>query len=127
MMLRRLSGALGALVVAFHVWLLAGQAWSGELWDAGLLARWILTAGVIAALLVLRRRGASVLWGRRAVAVWLFAALLHAPAVAERVGLDPQGLPEAAVALTQVTVGAIALVAIVLIAWRHSRRRLDAT
>ena len=48
----------------------------------------------------LRRSGASAFRGRRAIAVWLLATLLHAPATAgERIGHDSPALPEAVTAV----------------------------
>ena len=71
-----------ALLAAFHIWIFAGQVWGGELGDLALVSRWMIAAGLIAALVSLRRRGLSLVRGRHAVAVWLLAALLHGPALA---------------------------------------------
>jgi len=67
---------IGALLVAFHVWLFGSQLWDGQLVDLALGVRWLIAAGLVAALANLRRRGLSVVWGRHAVALWVLAALL---------------------------------------------------
>lgn len=88
-MLRKVLTLAGTALVVFHVWLLAGQAWDGHLRDAALLGRWAMAGGLLLALRGLHRDGASLVRGRKAVAVWLLAALLHAPAMAERIGDSP--------------------------------------
>ena len=91
----------GAALIAFHGWLFAGQIAAGRFEDPWLVLRWIAAAGLVAALVALRRSGESIL-GRKNIAIWVLAALLHGPAIAS----DPQGfnsfaLPEA-VAVTVV-------------------------
>lgn len=81
--IRLLTRAVVATLALFHGWLFAGQVARGDLAETGLAVRWIVAAGLIAALVVLWRSGES-LAGRRAVAVWVLAALLHGPALAER-------------------------------------------
>lgn len=83
-MVRRTLVTAGALLVGFHAWLLVSQAWAGELADPGLLVRWGVAGGLVWALSRLRRRGHSLVRGRRAVTIWLLAALLHGPALADR-------------------------------------------
>ena len=112
-MLRKIVSGLGALLALFHVWLFAGQIWSGRLADPGLLFRWLLAAGLIAALVSLRRQGAPLLFGRRAISVWLLAALLHGPALAARFddGFAPM-VPEVVATVAQI---ASALVGLALV------------
>lgn len=81
-MIRKALKTAGALLVLFHVWLFARDAWAGELVDLGLVARWAVAAGLTWALIALRRQGASLVRSRRAVAIWVLAALLHGPALA---------------------------------------------
>jgi hypothetical protein len=103
-MVRRLGVAFAALIALFHIWLFAGQVWDGELADPGRVVRWVLAGGVAGALAMLRRRGLPLWRSRPAIAIWLVAALLHAPAALP--------LPELA---TSATVAAAAvLVATVL-------------
>jgi len=71
----------GAMLVAFHGWLFAAQVAEGRLDDPWLVFRWVVAAGLVAALAAIRRGGASV-WSRQGIAVWVLAALLHGPAVA---------------------------------------------
>ena len=89
------SAAVGAILVAFHGWLLASQFADGRLAEPWLLARWVVAAGLVASLAALRRTGASI-WGRKGVAIWVLAALLHGPAVLHDYGEAPNGpaLPE---------------------------------
>lgn len=105
-MWRRTLTVLGALLVLFHAWLLGGQLWDGQLADPGLLLRWSLAAGLLASLVGLRRRGASLMGGRKAVAIWLLAALLHAPAVGPS-GLDSPALPEAVATVLEFAVASV--------------------
>ena len=81
-MLRKALKTTGALLVLFHVWLFVRDAWTGDLSDIGLVARWAVAAGLTWALIALRRRGASLIRSRQAVAIWVLAALLHGPALA---------------------------------------------
>lgn len=71
----------GAMLVAFHGWLFAAQVAAGRLEDPWLVFRWVIAAGLVAALAAIRRSGASA-WSRQGIAVWVLAALLHGPAVA---------------------------------------------
>ncbi|MGE0461707.1 MAG: hypothetical protein AB7Q16_10095 [Vicinamibacterales bacterium] len=103
-MFRRAVPTLGGLLVLFHAWLFGSQWWDGRLADPGLIFRWLIAAGLVAALTGLRRRGASMFWGRKAVALWLLAALLHGPAVAARADHpESPALPEAVTVLVQLT------------------------
>lgn len=122
-MVRRLLYAVGAALTAFHVWLFAGQVWSGALTDPSLAFRWVLAIGLVAGLLLIRRQGASLVWGRKAIAMWVLAALLHGPALASRAGeAGPTPVPEVVVSLTQALVGLVGLVGLVLLgAWRRVR------
>jgi hypothetical protein len=96
--LRVASVVAGAVLVAFHGWLFAGQIADGRLADPWLVFRWIAAAGLIAALATVRVRGGSI-WGKQGVAIWLLAAVLHGPAVVANSSnaLDALALPETAV------------------------------
>ena len=100
-MVRKLVAASAAALALFHIWLFAGQLWNGAIVaEPDLLARWAVAGVLVAALEGLRRRGASLIRGRKAVAIWLVALLLHGPAIADRgAALDPQALPEVIVTL----------------------------
>ena len=97
---------VGALLVAFHVWLLAGSVSSGEFLEPERLFRWLFAAGLAAGIILLRRQGAAI-FGRRAMVVWMLAGLLHVPAIVNR--LDFFDAPVAAslteLALVSVAVG----------------------
>jgi hypothetical protein len=119
---RRTVAGLATLLVLFHVWLFAGQIWSGELADPALGVRWVVAIGLVAMLAVLRRRGRPVVFGREAVAVWLLAALLHVPGIAERAtGAAEPALPEAVVTLTQTIAGAGLALGLTILLWLTRR------
>ena len=111
------------MLAAFHVWIFAGQMWGGELVDLALVSRWMLAAGLIAALVSLRRRGLSLVRGRHAVAVWLLAALLHGPALARGTDGVAPSMPEVVATLAQAMSGiAVAgTVLLILLALRLRR------
>jgi hypothetical protein len=96
---------VGALLVAFHAWLLAGSVASGELFEPERLFRWLFAAGLAAGIILLRRQGAAI-FGRRAMVVWVLAGLLHVPAIANR--LDSFDAP-VAVSLTEVALVSVAV------------------
>jgi len=123
-MFRRLLTFVGVALVGFHVWLLGGQAWEGQLADLGLLFRWAAAAGLVWALAALRRRGESMFLGRRGVAVWLLAVLLHGPAVTDRFGIDVgPAVPEAVATLAQVAASAAGIIGLVLLLGVLAARR----
>ena len=80
---RMLIRGAGATLALFHACLFASQIARGDLADPGLAIRWIVAGGLVTALVTLWRRGESLV-GRKAVAVWVLAALLHGPALADR-------------------------------------------
>lgn len=122
-MLQPLLTAAGVLLGAFHLWLFGQQASEGQLAYAESV-RWLTAAGLIAGLAVLHRQGASLIRGRRATAIWVLAALLHGPALAEST-LTRQVLSEAAEVATQlVGVAAGLSLALALAGARRAARAL---
>ena len=103
-MIRRALAVAGLLLLLFHGWLFAGHVWDGQL-DLAQTARWLVAAGLVVALHQLRRRGIPLFHGRRAVAIWLLAALLHGPAVSERTGVSMPALPDIVAVLAPVSIG----------------------
>ena len=93
---RTLALAGGALAL-FHGWLFMSQAVAGRLDDPWVIFRWLAAVALIAALVAVHRRG-HLLWGRKSTAIWLLAAMLHGPAIADNESFKPFALPEAAVA-----------------------------
>ena len=83
----------GAVLAVFHGWLFASQLVTGALADPWLVVRWMVAAGLIAALVAIRRGGGSI-WSRPGSAVWVLAALLHGPAVATDFSVNAMALPE---------------------------------
>ena len=117
-MLRRCALAAGALVAAFHVWLFAAQVWSGHVAQPDVLLRWLVAAALVAGVTGLGRRGLPMVFGRHAVAVWLLAAMLHGPALANDLdGFATPSMPEAAVTLAQSSLAATALALALLTLW----------
>ena len=116
-MLRRSALAAGGLLAAFHVWLLANQMWTGHLAQPDVLLRWLVAAALVGGLAMLGRRGHAVVFGRQAVAVWLLAALLHGPALANDLdGFATSSLPEAAATLAQSLLGPVLGLALIALA-----------
>jgi hypothetical protein len=74
-----LLGVVLALV-AFHAILLWSHALAGRLSDPAVALRWLASIGIVGLFVLLRRNGVPVLWGRRALVLWLLVALLHASA-----------------------------------------------
>lgn len=122
-MARKTLAAAGILLAAFHAWLFLGQIWTGELTDVSLIARWVLAGGLVWGLHRLRRQGASIVWGRRAVALWLLAVLLHGPAVAERTDmLGAPAVPEVIASVVTTTLAAVGIGLVLLFAVLNARR-----
>ena len=124
-MLRRTAVLIGALLAVFHVWLLAGQAWSGELFEAARLVRWVIAAGAFGAIVAVSRRGASIFRGRTALTIWLVAALLHGPALAHRLG-GLEAIPQVVTTLSQVALASALGALLALARWWSVRRRVSA-
>lgn len=128
-MLRRSALAAGALLGLFHVWLLGNQLWTGQLTQFDVVLRWVVAAALVAGLAVLRRRGLSVVFGREAVAVWLLAALLHGPALANDLdGFATPALPEAVATIGQSLITSaigLALLALAAFAGARDARRIS--
>ena len=74
----------GVALAGFHGYVFAAQAAAGRLEDPWLIFRWLAAAALILALAALHRSGESIR-GRKGIAIWVLAALLHGPAVA---GID---------------------------------------
>lgn len=121
-MVRKVLTASGALLAGFHVWVFSTQLWDGSLADAGLLLRWGVAAALAASLWYLRRQNVSLIWGRKAVAIWLLAAVLHGPSIGDRLtALDTMATAEAGAALMQVAAGT-GLLTLLVLAFFTSRR-----
>ena len=117
-MLRRLASATGGLLVLFHVWLFGSQLMDGRL-TLGPVLRWLMAGALLAALVGLHRSGASIFKGRKAVSIWLLAALLHAPAMAgSSVAYESPALAEVVTALAKIAAASVAAgLGLALLAW----------
>ena len=125
-MKRSLAAVVGALAI-FHGWIFGTQLWAGQLSEPGLIARWLLAAGLTAGLVALARSGESVIWGRKTVSIWLLAALLHGPAMADGrlSALDQPSLPEVATVMLQVVAAAALGLGLALATRPSGRFRVD--
>jgi hypothetical protein len=127
-MFRRSALGFGALLGGFHLWLLGNQAWSGQLSEPDVVLRWTAALALACGLVALNRRGES-LRSRKAVAIWVLAALLHGPALGNDLdGFATPSLPEAVATVGQVvaSVSALALALLTLFIirpWRTAGRR----
>jgi hypothetical protein len=98
-------------LVVFHLVLFWDQIGDGRLLDPAVAARWGMSALLVLALAGLRRAGVPILWGRRALVVWVLVALLHWAALpaGEVEGLAPGGGPATQVLFDLPMAGAAAL------------------
>jgi hypothetical protein len=112
--IRRAALAIVALLGTYHAWLFGRQALSGELSDPATGLRWIVAALLVAGLVILRRRGESMR-GSPAVAVWVLAALLHGPALADGVDRAVPAVPEVVVIVSQAA--AVAAIGLAWLLW----------
>ena len=72
------SVAVSALaLVVFHAALFWSQITDGRLLEPAVAVRWGLSVLLLGAFVALRRAGVPVLWGRRALVVWVLVGLLH--------------------------------------------------
>ncbi len=125
-MFRRSVLGLGALLGAFHLWLLGNQAWSGQLSEPDVVLRWLGALALVGGLAVLRRRGESLV-GRKAIVIWVLAALLHGPSLGNDLdGFATPSLPEAVATLGQIvaSVSLPGLSLLLILAIRRSRQPL---
>ena len=122
-MVRKVLTAAGALVAGFHVWLFVSQLGDGRLADVSVLARWGVAAGLSLALWYLRRQNVPLFWGRKAVAIWLLAAVLHGPSLTDRLAaVDTSASADVVAAMLQVTTGAAWLTLLLFVAVALGRR-----
>jgi len=121
-LLGRTLGLLGGGLAAFHGWIFVGQAAAGRLEDPWLIFRWLASAALIVALVALRRGGEPVL-GRKSIAIWVLAALLHGPAAGAANEIGSIALPESVVTSVLQLVSSAAFAASVWLLARLLRSR----
>jgi hypothetical protein len=86
----------GAALVGFHLGLLWLRLAEGTLWSPAVAARWAAAFVLCVTLVVLRRAGIPLLWGRKALVFWLLVLVLHATSGAPAPDADLLTLPVAA-------------------------------
>jgi hypothetical protein len=72
-----LAGAAVTALVVLHAAIFWSHLDSGRLMEPLTAGRWLLSLFLVGCLVVLRRRGVPLLWGRRALVVWMLVVLLH--------------------------------------------------
>lgn len=113
---RALGQLAFAALVVFHVWLLWTHIVAGKAFEPGTAMRWLVAVGVLAGFRALSRRGLPVLFGRRAIVLWLLVILIHCHAVwTGDVVVSDLALPETVHALSQLT-GAVGVLGTLLAA-----------
>jgi hypothetical protein len=92
--LRPLIRLSTAGLVLFHAWLAWRRLTAPDGLEAEIALRWTAGVGLLAALLVLRRFGVPLLWGRKAFALWSLVLLLHAVGPAAEARAEAASTPE---------------------------------
>src|SRR5437879_360436 len=121
-----LSFAAAALVLplsALHGWLLWLRISQGRLLEWRVALRWGVGALLLLTLQALRRRGVPLLWGRRALALWVLVLLLHWTAPTSSAGVQAEGpVPPPILFVLPASVWPLALAASLLGATAAARR-----
>ncbi len=125
--LRHLAGAAVAALVLFHGWLVARRLADPAGLEPRVAARWLAAFAVVGALLWLRSLGRPLFRGRKALAVWTLAFLIHGNAGAAPLPGDADGASGPG-ALVLVLPGALSLAtasALLLLAGASRRHFLE--
>jgi hypothetical protein len=115
-------------LASFHAWLFWTHATSGRLLEPGTAIRWLLAALLLGGFIALRRLGLPILFGRRALVLWLLVGLLHCHAAwSEGPVLDTLSLPPSLTAFASQLVDAaggvlLGLGLLIVLARRHAIR-----
>lgn len=118
--------AAAGLLLIFHVWLFLGHLSDGRLLAPAVLVRWVAGAGLFGLLLWFRRMGVPLVWGRRALVLWVMVFFLHASAHAPSApGATAPGSPGASLVLVIVPTAA-AIVTLARILCRVGASRVPA-
>jgi len=72
-----IAGSAVAALVVLHAAIFWSHLDSGRLMEPLTAGRWLVSLFLVGFLVVLRRRGVPLLWGRRALVVWMLVVLLH--------------------------------------------------
>jgi hypothetical protein len=121
--MRRLVSSLGLTAVATLVVLHASILWdrvaNGRIGEPGVALRWCAAGVLVAGLIALRRRGVSLLWGRKALVLWLLVLLLHAGAAVPQ---DPTPLVAPGQLLVVLPAALAPACLLLLLVWAEFRR-----
>lgn len=115
--------ALMAVLIVFHVGLLFVHAVEGRLFEPATSVRWLVGALLFGGFVALRRLGVPVLWGRKAVVLWLLVVLLHCHAAFSSAEIEELTAFDSMVAtlVTEVFVATAALLVALLAAFGRHR------
>ena len=119
------SWLVAATLLLFHAALFATHVLNGRVHEPAVALRWMVGVALLGGLLAFRRLGVPLLWGRRAVGLWLLVVLLHCHALATSSdGLPREVWQRVAGVVVQVTATSCVVGAGVLLLWILARRRL---
>jgi hypothetical protein len=113
--------AAGVVLTLFHVWLFWERWQAGGLTEPLVALRWIGSALLVAALVVLRRRRGAVYRGRQALVVWTLVALVHVGANHPELSSSPLATPGVMFVVPSAAAAALLVVAAVVVAVRRRR------
>ena len=92
-----LVSACAAGLIGLHIRLLWLRFAEGSLWSPMVAARWVAAVVLCVTLLLLRRAGIPLFWGRKALVFWVLVLVLHATSGVAALDADVlQTLPVAA-------------------------------
>ena len=97
---RFLAAGLVAGLVLFHSQLLWQRIASFTLFEPLIALRWGVAALLLAGFVYLQRAGVSVIWGHKALILWLLVLLCHAGTVSPAWGHQPLAEPELLLAIS---------------------------
>ena len=111
-------------LVAFHVGLLSVHVLQGRLLEPQTAGRWVVAVLLLAGFRRLSRLGLPLVFGQRAIVLWLLVILLHCHAgwTSGSTGLD-LAVPETLGALSQLT-GSVAVLGALLVVLLTALQRL---
>ena len=114
----------GVAIGIFHLYLFWDRLAAGDLLDPSIALRWLSAAGLVLALVLLRRMRIPLTTGRKACVVWLLVVLLHAYGQAPVLQQAPGDGFDASIVF--VLPSTVAVIGLGLLCALDARRRLAA-